>query len=393
MRVAEISSFSKYSVGKIMRDIKSYIDKKSEDVCEIFYAREELEDDEPGINYIGSKPFLFLNAFAARVLDNDGFCSKRITKKLISELEIFKPDVIHIHCLHGYYMNSILLFEYLKKNPNIRVIWTQHDCWSFTGHCCFFDSCNCNKWLSQCDSCLLKKQYPKSILLDNSKKNFLKKKNIFLDLESKQLTLVCPSEWLYKLINKSYMNNYLCKIIYNGIDLDIFNNDGFESKPFNFDYILGVASVWDDRKGLKYFLELSKIIDENMKIVLIGKFPKRIELPKNIIHIERTNNQSELKNYYHFAICLLNPTIGDNYPTVNIEAQACGGKVLSFNTGGCAETNCGNLYIQQSCDINEIKINIINLMKKPLNEIDFNKISKLRMAEEYYSLFTKVLER
>ena len=387
MRIAEVSAFSQYSVGKIMRDIKKYIDEETDDVCEIFFARGD-DKKEIGINKVGNDFLIKVNALLARIFDNDGFCLPAITNTLIKRLKTFNPDVIHLHCLHGYYLNVDKLFKYLQDNPQIKVIWTMHDAWAFTGHCCYFSKADCHRWETQCYKCPLKNEYPISRVFDNSKQNYLKKKRIFTSLPEDRLNIVTPSQWLEGLIGKSYLNKYKITTIHNGINTDIFNTEPSNELIDLPDkkIILGVASVWDSRKGLDTFLELSKVISDDWCIVLIGKLTKSVDFPNNVIHIERTSNQSVLKKYYQSASVFFNPTQDEVFGMVNVEAQVCGVKVLSFDTGGSKETNCGNLYLVNSSNVEDIAKQIEAISEYQLNSIDLQKINKRTMAKEYYNI-------
>lgn len=386
MKIAEISAFANFSVGNIMRDIKNYIDNNSNDICKVFYARGNKIENKDYINF-SSKLKIYLNAFFARLLDNDGFCFKNSTRKLIKELDKYQPDIIHIHCLHGYYFNSKLFFKYLITHPNIKVIWTMHDTWAFTGHCCFFNRIDCSKWKTGCNHCQLIKDYPQSLFLDHSQKNYALKKRIFNQLPVDQMKIVVPSKWLENLLSYSYIKKYEVKVIYNGINLKLFNNLNNTSFVFKSKIILGVASVWDDRKGIDFFLKLNEILESDWKIILIGQLGEEIKLPNDIVHINRTSNREELIKYYKNAAVLFNPTLDDNYPTVNLEAQACGCKVLTFKTGGSQETNCGNLYVAESKDMNIIYNQIKQIANSKLNDVDCEKLSSDRMAKEYYNYF------
>lgn len=227
-----------------------------------------------------------------------------------------------------------MLFNFLKtrKKP---VVWTLHDCWSFTGHCSFFDYVNCEKWKTHCAKCPLKTRYPASYVLDNSFNNFNKKKEIFNDVNN--LTMVTPSNWLKELLRLSFLKNYPVSVIHNGVDLSIFKP--IENKKLIDNIIiLGVANIWDRRKGLIDFLQLRKILPEHYQIVLIGLSSEQIKsLPENIIGIERTSSIEELSEWYNKADVFLNPTYVDNFPTTNIEALACGTSVVTYNTGGSPE--------------------------------------------------------
>lgn len=382
MRIAEVSAFSQYSVGKIMRDIKNFIDKNTDDVCEIFYARGE-DSRENGIHKYAKDLEINLNVLRARIFDDDGFGFKMNTRRLIKKLKEFNPDVVHIHCLHGYYMNVELLFKYFKET-GVKVVWTMHDTWAFTGHCCFFSMIGCNKWKKQCEKCPQKKEYPTSIGFDKSFKNYNRKKNIFGSLNSNQMELITPSDWLKNLIKKSYLSKFNVTTIHNTIDYSIFNLYPSEEQITlpNKKILLGVASVWDKRKGLETFLEIAKLISDDWHIILIGRIDSKIKMPPNITHINRTSNQQVLKAYYQRATVFLNPTLDDNYPTVNLEAQACGCCVVTFDTGGSCETDIGNLIICEDTNVFHIASILDSLPNRNnLKHIDNN------MGQSYWNVF------
>jgi len=286
-----------------------------------------------------SKIETYLHVLITRLFALHGFGSYFATKSLIKKIDKIKPDIIHLHNLHGYYMNIKLLFNYLKKN-NIKVVWTMHDCWAFTGHCSHYESVNCYKWETICENCPQKKEYPKSFF-DNSKENFINKKKIFSSLEN--LTIIAPSHWLKSSLEKSYFSKYNIITINNGINLDVFNKKNISSLKSKLNLkdekiILGVSNVWNKKKGLYDFIELSEVLNVNYKIILVGLSASQIEkLPKRIIGVERTQNVNELAQYYSMADVFFNPTYEDTFPTTNIEALACGTKVITYKTGGSSE--------------------------------------------------------
>jgi glycosyltransferase involved in cell wall biosynthesis len=254
------------------------------------------------------------------------------------------PDIIHLHNIHGYYLNYKVLFKYLKNEYSGKIYWTFHDCWPFTGHCPYFTAVNCNKWKTQCYKCPNKKKYPTSLVFDNSKNNYLEKKELFTGLNN--LTIITPSDWLNNLVKQSFLKDYEVITINNTIDTNIFKPTKDENIlnryniPDNKKILLGVASVWEQRKGLEDFIKLSKKISNDYIIVLVGLTKKQIKKLKqyfNISGIERTENQIDLAKLYTVADYFLNLTYEDNYPTVNLEAMACGTKVISYDTGGCRE--------------------------------------------------------
>jgi putative colanic acid biosynthesis glycosyltransferase len=291
---------------------------------------------------IGSALDQKLHGLHTRIFDKHGFASAAATKKLVEDIIYINPDVIHLHNLHGYYIHVGILFNFLKQ-INKPVVWTLHDCWPFTGHCCYFDFVQCDKWKTHCGKCPLQKKYPESLVFDNSYKNYDVKKELFTGVNN--LTLVTPSHWLSGLIKNSFLHTYPVSVIHNGIDLSVFkpmSEGNFSIKQKlnieNEKVILGVASVWDRRKGLADFIELSKKISSDYKIVLLGLTAKQQEgLPSNIVALQRTESLAEMVQLYNLATVFVNPTWVDNFPTTNIEALACGIPVITYDTGGSVE--------------------------------------------------------
>ena len=290
---------------------------------------------------IGSEFDRKLHGIKTRLLDRHGFGSTNATQSLITKIKEVKPDIIHLHNIHGYYLNIRILFNYLKE-VQLPVVWTFHDCWPFTGHCSYFDAVNCNKWQTECNNCPNIKGYPASWGVDQSKRNFNDKNQIFNGLSS--LQIVTPSHWLADHVSKSFLSGYTVKVIHNGINLNAFqpqlSNERILSK-YNLSenpVLLGVASIWDKRKGLDDFIKLSQCIDKNIQIVLVGLNKKQLSgLPEKIKGIERTESIEELAALYAAADMFINPTYVDNFPTTNIEALACGTPVITYNAGGSPE--------------------------------------------------------
>lgn len=271
----------------------------------------------------------------SRLLDGHGRGSYFATKRLVSHLKRTNPDIIHLHNIHGYYINYKVLFSFLKEF-NGGILWTLHDCWAFTGHCTHFEPHDCDKWKTECKKCPALKEYPKSILLDNSALNFKDKKKTFSEIE--QMHLVPVSDWLGTHLSKSFLSQKKATVIKNGINLDLFKNNRVGSKYANKKIILGVASVWDKNKGLYDFIKMHALLKSDEQIVLIGLNRDQIQnLPEGIIGISRTSDLNELIDLYNKADCYMNLTHADSYPTTIMEAMACGTPVITYNTGGCAE--------------------------------------------------------
>lgn len=276
----------------------------------------------------------------SRLTDGQGLFSSYKTKKLINYIDDINPDVVQLHNLHGNYLNYGILFNYLRIK-DCKVVWTLHDCWAFTGHCAYFDMVGCNKWKIQCCNCPQKNAYPPSVFADCSRRNYNKKKELFLSL-GKRLVLVPVSNWLSDLLKESFFAGTSIKVIHNGINLEKFKiYQKINVRP----YILGVAAPWNKRKGLSDFIKLREILDPAIDIVLVGLSKQQIEsLSNGIEGVEHTNSIEELAKLYSGAIAFVNTTYEDNYPTVNLEAIACGTPVITYKTGGCVESvnsDCG----------------------------------------------------
>lgn len=332
------------STGRIATDLHSILLSDGQKST-IAYGRGVAINCDQTIR-IGNKFDNYLHVARTRIIDSHGFGSATATKKLIEQIRILNPDVIHLHNLHGYYLHIGLLFDYLKEADK-PVIWTLHDCWAFTGHCAHFDFVGCKRWRSQCHDCPLKSEYPKSLFLDRSRRNYQQKKALFTGVQ--KLTIVTPSKWLATLVKQSFLQEYPVTVIHNGIDLTVFQPNSSEfrrrNKLENHFIILGVATPWTERKGYRYFVELAKHLRAKQKVVMVGLTDEQIKaLPTGIIGISRTNSAAELAEIYSAADVFMNPTLEDNFPTTNLEALACGTPVITFNSGGspeCLDNGCG----------------------------------------------------
>lgn len=383
MKVLQINSVCGIgSTGRIATDIHNILIENGHKSY-IAYGRDLPKNCDNAIK-IGNKVDNYAHVAKTRLLDMHGFGSKQTTIEFINKVKELDPDIIHLHNIHGYYMNVEILFDYLKES-NKPVVWTLHDCWSFTGHCAYFDYVGCDKWKTGCYNCPEKKAYPSSLIFDNSKNNYLNKKEIFTGV--KNLTIVTPSQWLANLVQESFLNEYPVNVINNGIDLNIFRPKASDfRKNFNLNgklIILGVASVWNRRKGLKYFVELADKVSEDEVIVLVGLTDKQMnQIPENIIGITRTNNVDELVDIYSSADIFVNPTLEDNFPTTNLEALACGTPVITFDTGGSGESisnNCG--YVLDENSISQIYEKIQDNKRKGKSKLE----NSLRQhAENFY---------
>lgn len=404
MRLLQINtSLNTTATGKIANQISEMCISNGYDSYLAFSGRYPENNKINNTIRIGFKFDFYWHALITRLFDKHGFGSIRATKKLLKKIDHIKPDIIHLHNVHGYYINIDILFNYLATTK-IPVVWTLHDCWSFTGHCAHFEYIDCNKWQKSCHTCPQKSSYPASLLVDNSKENFVNKRRLFNSVNN--LTIVTVSNWLDSKLKNSFLKNYSSKVIHNGIDLKVFKPRDQEALVRGFNHeekfiLLGVASVWSEKKGLYEFIKLSKRLNDDFLIVLVGVNSRlKKKLPKNIISIARTSNQEELAKLYSSANLYLNLTFEDTYPTTNLESIACGTPVITYRAGGSPETVKGGVgFILNPGDIDalvekiqEVKNSIIPVLSsKVLREIAIKKFDKDNNFLQYLDLYKKIL--
>lgn len=366
------------STGKICAGISKLL---TENHIENYILYSYGNNDYPlGIKFSYER-YIKLQALKSHLLGNYGFNSKRATKKLLSELDRINPDIVHLHNIHSHDCNLDMLLSYLKDKKK-RVIWTFHDCWAFTGYCPYFDMAACDKWKSECGHCPQKNNY--SFFLDNSKKLYQRKKELFVGLD---LSIVTPSRWLADNVKESFLKGFPVNVIRNGIDLNVFKpTESDVRKKYGIaphkHIILGVAFNWEKRKGLDVFIELADKLNSDMyQIVLVGTDDAvDKQLPKSIVSIHKTDSQKELVALYSAADVFVNPTREENYPTVNMEALACGTPVVTFNTGGSPEIfdeTCG--FVVDKDDIYSLAVNV----KKICEEFVFLKDDCLKKSSHF----------
>lgn len=379
------------STGRIAVDIAHVLQKEGHTSC-IAYGRGQAPADVDSYK-IDSLREVYAHALLSRLTDRQGLYSTAATGRLIQKIREYDPDIIHLHNIHGYYLNYDVLFRFLSAYDK-PVVWTLHDCWPFTGHCAYFDFVHCDKWKEGCYHCPQKSSYPASCFLDRSRKNYDLKKALFTKVE--KFCIVTPSHWLAGLVKESFLGKYPVKVIHNGIDLHIFkptsSNFRRENGLESYKIILGVASPWTPRKGLSDFIKLSKMMDDHTRIVLVGLSDRQIKkLPPHIIGIKRTNNPQELAGLYTTADVFFNPTYEDNYPTTNLESLACGTPVVTYNTGGSPESVGENGAVVDKGDIDAAYKTLVKQMDRSITNVPLDKIDKNKLFQNYISIYNSVL--
>lgn len=347
------------STGKIAEDIGKVAMSNGWESY-IAYGRDTNPISTSKLIQIGNKWDMYYHGLQTRIFDKHGLASKRATRDFIERVKQIDPDIIHLHNIHSYYINYEILFDYLSKAGK-PVIWTLHDCWPFTGHCAHFDAVGCNKWKTGCLNCKHKNTFPTAKILCNSANNYIRKRKAFTSV--KNMTFIPVSDWLSNFLDKSFLNEYPKRTIHNGIDINVFSPTNIKNDKKDKFSIIGIASIWSERKGLNDFIELRKLLPNEYEITIIGLNKEQIDsLPNGINGIARTNSLTELINHYSSADVYVNPTYEDNFPTTNIEALACGTPVITYRTGGSIEAIDSNTgYIVEQGDISDLVNKIIQV--------------------------------
>lgn len=367
-KLIQINTVCNGSTGNIMRQIQIEAQNQGYETIS-FYGRRKGYADLPCEKF-GDFVGFWSHVIWNTITDKQGMFSYFVTKKMIRRLKEERPDIIHLHNLHGYYLNYPLLFKYLREEYKGKIIWTFHDCWPMTGHCPHFVIAKCDKWKTQCGKCSNKGLYPISWFMDSSKSNYELKKKLFSGFEN--MTIVCPSKWMQDIVKKSFLKDTKSVVVSNGIDLDVFYPRNTEEalKKYNIPkdkkVILGVASIWEERKGLGVFINLAKELDENYVIVLVGlnKAQKK-KMQPNMIGIERTENRDELAEIYSRADVFLNPSEEESFSLVTIEAMACGTPVVALDSSAVKElVNEKNGIVLHEPNLNEYIKTILNCEEK-----------------------------
>jgi glycosyltransferase involved in cell wall biosynthesis len=394
--VIQVNASANGGTGRIMNQIHERLIQNS---VKSYISSPDVPNYKSNFHIkIGNKIHRRIDRLFSRFSGYEGVLSILPTYIFTYKMNKLKINLIHLHNIHGWFINFKILFKYIKKN-NIKVIWTLHDAWSFTGHCPNFLMVNCNKWKTGCNNCPQLNIYPE-MYVDRTKEMYNIKKKIFTSID--KIHFVTPSKWLNELLDLSYYKGYDRTVIPNGIDLNLFKKtqSSFRSdhKLENKIILLGVSITWNVRKGLDTFAELSKLLDNNYQIVLVGinKDVKR-QIPHNIITIEKTENIQELSKIYSASDYFINPTKEDNFPTVNLEALACGLPVISFKSGGSVEmldSTCG--VIIENNDIGSL-VDAIKIPRSKFKEEDCikkaNFYSKEAKFDEYIDIYNSFSEK
>ena len=353
------------STGKIIADIADLLRKGGSDV-RILYGAGADSSDAGARRTAGSLEYYAHNVLS-RLTDHAGLYSRAVTRRMIREIKTFQPDLIHLHTLHGFYVNYEMLFRFLKGS-GIPVVWTLHDCWPFTGHRTHFSQIKCTQWQTECQDCRLLRRYLHCYGKGDVRRNFRRKKDAFTGVKNPVITT--PSQWLASQVALSFLRDYPRMVIPNGIDRTVFRPQASDLwKSYRLEdkkIVLGVASTWSAQKGLPGLLALADRLGADYQVVLIGLTAQQLpHVPPNVLGLPRTANQTELAQWYTVADVFVNPTYEDTFPTVDMEAQSCGAPAAVYETDGCPETLVtGNSVLTAQGDLDGLEHAVRDVVRR-----------------------------
>lgn len=391
MKILYINSVYGYgSTGKIVRKLRDEALKAGHEAYVIYgrksaigYKGSTAEADD--VWYIADNLEQKADIAASVLFDSHGLHSRKNTEKIIAKIEEIRPDVIHLHNIHGFYLNYEMLFEYLKKEK-IPVVWTLHDCWAYTGFCAYYDYNECGQWKNGCKECHFRNEYPYR-LLSSSAKNFERKKKAWSHMN---MVLVTPSKWLKGEVSESILKNYPCRVIYNDVSLsDFFYDPGNIREEYHLEnkrVYLSCANVWTKQKGYEECRKLASKLNDNEVLVMVGLSEKQMKnVPEHVLGIPHCNID-ELRHWYSACDAFFNPTLEDNYPTVNLEANACGAPIVTYNTGGSPESAGRSAAVVARYDTADAVVKL----RAAVRQEEIVRDEKKPMSEEYLNLYEQI---
>ena len=348
--LVEINTVVNNSTGRIMHDIQREADISGMETLAIV-GRRHVYTDVPCVKF-GNALSFWIHVIWTTLTDRHGLeplLSVIYTRKMVRRIREANPDIIHLHNIHGYYLHYPTLMKYLAYEYKGKIIWTFHDLWPITGHCPHYVAIDCRKWMTGCNHCPNKKRYPVSLGLDGSRKNYEIKQKLFTSLSN--LTITVPSEWMASQVKQSFMGKYPVEVIHNGIDTEVFDYNRLAVDSYTESsrcvgktswsdkkILLSVASIWDERKGLKDLVALSDKLSDDYVMVIVGLSKHQISrLPKGVIGITRTENIEELVSLYSRAHIFINPSLEESFSLVTVEALSCGCPCIVLDTSAVAE--------------------------------------------------------
>ena len=401
MKVVQVNAiFGSKSTGTIVREIQSCCEANGIESYVAYSIADRPDDEVPNGFRIGNRLTAKWSALFSRIIGKQAYANRISTWRFLRWLDKVNPDVVHLHNLHSNYIHLNMLLRYLAKH-DIATVVTMHDCWYYTGGCTHYTSVGCYRWREGCGNCPQKKQLP-SFFFDRTH-DVIKDRKKYLSAIPR-LTMVGASEWVANEMRKSLLNDLNITFIHNGFDLVLFRPTSSEKrKELGLErkfVILGPASKWllpINKPTLDYFV--SKI-DSDMAILLFGCSSINSSLPKNVMQIGYTKSPKEMAELYSMADVMVNCSREDTLSSLNLECQACGTPVVTYDATGSKETvdgECGFAVPTGDAEALWEKVQEVRLLgKKSMLELCGKWVSanfeKKTNYEKYIELYRQMIK-
>ena len=335
MRILQINAvYKRLSTGSNVYEMNTIFRAQGND-CAAAYSVGQVSDPEQEY-LIGALWGQKLHALLSRLLGLQGYFSPIATRRLLRKMDEFRPDVVVLNNLHANYIHLPMLLKYLAKNdiPTVAVL---HDCWFYTGKCCYYTAAGCEKWKESCGNCPIIDQHNKSWFFDRTRKMHQDRIKLFNAIP--RLGVVAVSDWLLGQAKQSPVFQSAVKMtrIHNWINTQQFSPMDSTSLRKKLDLqdknvMLAVAAIWEERKGLATLISIANKLQENERLIIIGKLLCKSTLPAKVIHIPETESQTELVQYYCAADVFLQPSLEETFGKVTVEALSCGTPVVCYDS-------------------------------------------------------------
>ena len=401
MKILQVNVVYKVgSTGKITADLHNELLRKGHQsvVC---CSRLKNNDDKNVINLCNvqySRFNVLVNRFSG-FLHGGCFIS---TNKLINNIKKEKPDIVHLQCINGAFVNIHKLLKWLNKN-HIKTICTLHAEFMYTGGCSY--TIECDKWKTGCGNCERIKTELRSLFFDRTHQAWMRMKKAIEGFA--ELTLVPVSQWIGNQVAQSPIYAGIPQqVIHNGINVECFGKiDSHQAElikrkyniPLDKKIVLHVTPNFAfEEKGGEYFKTLVEMLPEDYFAVVVGNNAPSTD---KIIGINFLENQQELAYFYSMADVFVITSKNDNYPTVCLEANCCGTAVVGFDVGGVKETigqGMGDVVPPFNVEMMCEKViywanNKASIPQKLYNDrVEY--CNKKRMANDYLDLYQRIIK-
>lgn len=349
MKILQINAvYGCLSTGTNVQELNQAFRAKGH-TCIAAFAAGKVKNPEQEYK-IGTTVGQKIHALLSRVTGLQGYFSSHATKKLLQFMDEFQPDVVLLNNLHANYIHLPMLLKYLAKK-DIATVAVLHDCWFYTGKCCYYSASGCEKWKTRCGKCPAKRQYNKSWFFDFSRKMHKDREKLFSAIP--RLGVVAVSDWLLTQALQSpvFVNAKQITRIHNWIDSMVFTPTDITEhrEALNLadkKILLSVAAMWEKRKGLDELSWIAGQLEEDEQMIIIGRLEKKDSLPSNVIYIPQTQSKEELIRYYSMADVFLQPSVEETFGKVTAEALSCGTPVVCYDSTANPELvgeGCGEI--------------------------------------------------